>query len=230
MVLPAFVVDAFTQKVFQGNPAAVVPLETWLPDSLMQSIAAEHNLAETVFYVPFADEFEIRWFTPTLEIDLCGHATVAAAFIINQFAPASRIVFQSKSGPLPVEISPDGKFTLDFPSRPPEPVEADPHLLAGLNVAPAQILASRDYLVRYETEQEVRDLKPSMNDLAASPRFVIATAPGNQSGVDFVSRFFAPRAGVPEDPVTGSAHSTLIELSRVAAGAPAARQASQRSG
>jgi PhzF family phenazine biosynthesis protein len=210
MPLQAFFVDAFTDRIFHGNPAAIVPLTSWLPDALMQSIAAEHNIAETAYYVPSDAGFDIRWFTPTLEIDLCGHATVAAAFVVELLTGRREVVFGSKSGPLPVTRDTVGRYVLDFPSRPPAAVEADANLLAGLNIKPKTVLAARDYLVRYDSEQEVRDLKPDMNALAASPRFVIATAPGDLSGVDFVSRFFAPRAGVPEDPVTGSAHSTLI--------------------
>ncbi len=213
MVLKAFVVDAFADRVFQGNPAAVVPLDRWLPDDVLQSIAAEHNLAETAYFVLEPTGYHLRWFTPGTEVDLCGHATIAAAFVIREFLDpaASSLSFTSKSGPLGVTI--DGsRLTLDFPSRPPSPVAPDEHLLAGLASPPQQILASRDYLAVYSSAAEVLALAPDMASLARIHRFaVIATAPGDPgSGLDFVSRFFAPAQGVPEDPVTGSAHSTLI--------------------
>jgi PhzF family phenazine biosynthesis protein len=212
MTLTCYIVDAFTDQPFHGNPAAVVPLDTWLPDHLLQSMAAEHNLAETVYFVQTPDGYDIRWFTPKTEVDLCGHATLASGFVIEKFIDplATSIVFQSKSGPLGLDIE-DGIYTLDFPSRPPTPTSPDEHLLAGLNLPPQLILAARDYFAVYETADEVRRLEPDMQALSRIHRFaVIATAPGDEPGVDFVSRFFAPGQGVPEDPVTGSAHSTLI--------------------
>ena len=212
MTLTSYIVDAFATQIFHGNPAAVVPLETWLPDTLLQSMAAEHNLAETVYFVATRSGYDLRWFTPKTEVDLCGHATLAAGFVIEQFLDpgATSINFSSKSGPLAVEIK-DGIYTLDFPSRPPTATSPDEHLLAGLDIPAIEILAARDYFAIYETAQQVRDLAPDMVSLARIHRFaVIATAPGDEAGVDFVSRFFAPAIGVPEDPVTGSAHSTLI--------------------
>lgn len=212
MTLRCYVVDAFSATPFAGNPAAIVPLESWLDDRLMQSIAAEHNLAETAFFVPQGDRYHLRWFTPASEVDLCGHATVASGFVIEQFLkPGTKeIVFDSKSGPLGVSIA-NGIYTLDFPSRPPQPVPVDPNVLAGLGGDPVEILASRDYLAAYGSQKEVAALQPDMLRLSMIDRFaVIATAPSSEPGIDFVSRFFAPAQGVPEDPVTGSAHSTLI--------------------
>ena len=211
-----FHVDAFAQRPFAGNPAGVCPLDAWLPAELMQQIAAENNLAETAFIVPRAnsvDAYDIRWFTPTVEIDLCGHATLASAHVL--FAHLGfgqpQVVFHSQSGPLKVAREADGRLTLDFPSRPPQEMAAHPTgLTDALHATPLRVLAARDLLVVFNTEAEVLALKPDYARIAALEYVgVIATAPGTD-GVDFVSRFFAPRVGVPEDPVTGSAHSTLI--------------------
>ncbi len=212
MTLACYVVDAFTDKPFSGNPAAIVPLDAWLPDETLQAMAAEHNLAETAYFVETPDGYDLRWFTPTTEVDLCGHATLASAYVIEQFLdPLARdIRFHSRSGVLGVAVE-DGVYTLDFPSRPASPIVADEHVIAGLDIEPREVLAARDYLAVYDSEEQVAALKPDMRELARIHRFaVIATAPGKEPGVDFVSRFFAPGQGVPEDPVTGSAHSTLI--------------------
>ena len=234
MTLTCYIVDAFANQTFHGNPAAVVPLDNWLPDELLQSMAAEHNLAETVYFIATPDGYDIRWFTPKTEVDLCGHATLAAGFVIEQFLDpiATSIAFSSKSGPLGVAIK-DGIYTLDFPSRPPSPTSPDEHLLAGLNIAASEILAARDYFAIYETAQQVRELAPDMMSLARIHRFaVIVTAPGDEADIDFVSRFFAPSQGVPEDPVTGSAHSTLIPYwaNRLNKTSLRARQISERGG
>lgn len=204
--------DAFTDKLFGGNPAAVCPLPAWLPDDLMQRIAAENNLAETAFFVPRGHEYELRWFTPELEIDLCGHATLAAAHVIFTHLgyQADVVNFHTvKAGKLTVSRK-DDLYTLDFPSRVPEPAEAPAGLLEALGGArPAAVLRSRDYLVVYENEAAVLGLKPDFTALARVDGIgVIVTAPGDHC--DFVSRFFAPGAGIPEDPVTGSAHCNLI--------------------
>ena len=211
MKLPLYQVDAFASRVFAGNPAAVVPLERWLDDATLQRIAAENNLSETAFLVGGAGEYQIRWMTPTDEVDLCGHATLASAWIVfNRLEPGRReVAFRSKSGPL--RVSADGdRLALDFPARPPEPADASRDAVAGaLGARPAALLASRDYLAVFESERDVRALRPEMAKTAALDRMaVIATAPG--SDCDFVSRFFAPAVGVPEDPVTGSAHCTLV--------------------
>jgi PhzF family phenazine biosynthesis protein len=211
--IPMYQVDAFAGQVFTGNPAAICPLETWLPEQQMQAIAAENNLAETAFFVRNGSGYKLRWFTPAVEIDLCGHATLATAFIIlNDLTPGEQSVsFETKSGRLTVTRDGD-LYSLDFPSRPPLPCEPVPELVPALGGKPEAVLAARDYFVVYATEEELRALKPDMQGLMNIDRFaVIATAPGAPSGdADFVSRFFAPAKGVPEDPVTGSSHCSLI--------------------
>lgn len=209
MRIPIFQVDAFADVPFTGNPAAICPLEEWLPDAVMQSIAAENNLAETAFFVPEGDGYGLRWFTPAVEVDLCGHATLASAFVLYEKLGYTRNVvkFETRSGTLTVSRN-GSLLALDFPSRPALPCEASPGLAAALGGAPREILAARDYLVVYETEEEVRALRPDMHALMDVDHFaVIVTAPGVKH--DFVSRFFAPAQGIPEDPVTGSAHCTL---------------------
>jgi PhzF family phenazine biosynthesis protein len=209
--IPMYQVDAFSGRVFAGNPAAVCPLETWLPDAQMQAIAAENNLAETAFFVRNGAGYKLRWFTPLVEVDLCGHATLASAFVVlNDLTPGERSVsFETKSGTLTVTRDGD-LYSLDFPSRPPEPChDIYPGLVPALGGKPETVLASNDYLVVYGSEDELRALRPDMAALMNIDRFaVIATAPGRDA--DFVSRFFAPAKGVPEDPVTGRAHCTLI--------------------
>ncbi|HEY6393441.1 MAG TPA: PhzF family phenazine biosynthesis protein [Bryobacteraceae bacterium] len=203
-------VDAFSSQVFSGNPAAICPLEEWLPDDQMQAIAGENNLSETAFFVRNGDGYGLRWFTPAVEVDLCGHATLASAFIIlNDLTPSANSVrFQTKSGTLVVTREGD-LYSMDFPARPPGECDAHAQLAEALGGSPEAILAARDYLVVYASEDEVRKLKPDMQLLSQVDKFaVIVTAPGKD--VDFVSRFFAPAKGVPEDPVTGSAHCTLI--------------------
>ena len=204
--------DAFTNKLFGGNPAAVIPLEQWIDDMLMQQIAAENNLAETVFFVPKNEGFHIRWFTPELEIDLCGHATLASAFILYNYLGYSKkeIIFYSKSGELLITRDGD-KFCLNFPSRMPVRITEYPDtLLNGLGITdPLGVYKSRDYVVEVATENEVRNLDIDMSLLNQIDVIgIIVTAPGKDC--DFVSRFFAPNCGIPEDPVTGSAHSTLV--------------------
>jgi len=203
-------VDAFSSQVFSGNPAAICPLEEWLPDDQMQAIAGENNLSETAFFVRNGDGYGLRWFTPAVEIDLCGHATLASAFIIlNDLTPSENSVrFETKSGTLVVTREGD-LYSLDFPARPPAECEAHSRLVEALGGSPEAILAARDYMVVYASEDEVRKLEPNMQLISQVDKFaVIVTAPGKD--VDFVSRFFAPAKGVPEDPVTGSAHCTLI--------------------
>lgn len=211
MKIPLYQIDAFTSKVFSGNPAAVCPLETWLSDKQMQQIAMENNLAETAFFVKQDDHYQLRWFTPKVEVDLCGHATLAAAFVIfNYLDPSIRSVsFQSKSGLLIVHQEGD-LLAMDFPARKAQPHPIDPDILArAFGVPPKEILFSRDYLLVYESEKVVRSLNPDMSLLLQLDGLgVIVSALGERS--DFVSRFFAPKVGILEDPVTGSAHCTLI--------------------
>lgn len=210
MDLPIYQVDAFTSAVFAGNPAAVCPLTDWLPEGTMQAIATENNLSETAFFVRNGGSFELRWFTPACEVDLCGHATLGTAYVLFEELkePGEAVRFETKSGELVVRRDGD-RLAMDFPSRPPAKVEADSRLAAALGGKPVEILAARDYLVRYGSAGEVAALTSDMEALKRIDRFAfIATAPGEDC--DFVSRFFAPGKGVPEDPVTGSAHCTLI--------------------
>lgn len=210
MKIPMFQVDAFTDKIFGGNPAAVCPLETWLPAPTMQSIAAENNLAETAFFVPAKDRFELRWFTPVLEIDLCGHATLASAHVLFQHRGYSKpaISFMSKSGELKA-LKKNDQIYLDFPAHTPVPAEAPGALAKGLGKSPREVYKGRDYLAVFDRESDVVSIEPDFVELGKLDCLgIIATAPGETR--DFVSRFFAPRAGVPEDPVTGSAHTLLI--------------------
>lgn len=228
-----FQIDAFTDRLFSGNPAAVVPLTSWLPDEIMQSIAMENNLAETAFIVPYGDDFHIRWFTPEVEIDLCGHATLAAAFVYYHELGYSReaIRFYSQSGWLSVTRSGD-MFTLDFPSSTPSQIEIMPEMRV---CTEGEILeawrGSRDYML------VMKDLKALTGSayhisamLALGHAGIIVTAPGED--VDFVSRFFAPAFGIPEDPVTGSAHTLLTPYwaHRLGKSHLTARQLSPRGG
>jgi PhzF family phenazine biosynthesis protein len=212
MKIPLFQIDAFTSTVFRGNPACVCPVDKFPKDVLMQSMAVENNVPETAFFQGGAGKYNLRWFTPMQEVDLCGHATLAAAWVIFNVMEKKRdhISFSSKSGLLHVTRAGDGLMALDFPARPGERVEDPPDdLLDGLGMLPREVWAARDYMCVYENEAQVRALKPDMARLLKLDKLgVIVTARGQKS--DFVSRFFAPRAGIPEDPVTGSAHCTLI--------------------
>jgi predicted PhzF superfamily epimerase YddE/YHI9 len=232
MKIRCFHVDAFAGETFRGNPAAVCLLDAWLADATLQNIAAENNLSETAFIVPHGGEFDLRWFTPTTEVDLCGHATLAAAAVLfteRNFA-GDTIRFHSRSGLLLVSRAGE-VFTLDFPARPPEACEPPEALLCGLGRRPAHVFKSRDYLAVFATEAEVRALAPDFVALKTLDCLgVIATAPGGDS--DFVSRFFAPAAGIDEDPVTGSAHCTLVPYwsQRLGKTTLFARQVSRRGG
>jgi len=232
MKLPLFQVDAFTSRVFAGNPAAVCPLREWLEDATLQGIAAENNLSETAFFVGHSGEYALRWFTPKAEVDLCGHATLATAHVIlRHLEPGLReLRFSSESGPLVVR--PDGdRICLDFPTRSPERCDPVPGLAEALGTDPLETWASRDVMAVLGSEAEVRALRPDMARLSALDRFGFAvTAPGDTA--DFVSRFFAPNLGVPEDPVTGSAHCTLIPYwaERLGKTRLLARQVSARGG
>jgi predicted PhzF superfamily epimerase YddE/YHI9 len=205
-------VSAFTQRQFGGNPAAVVPLEEWLPTEIMQAVAAENNLSETAFFVPGEAGFGLRWFTPTVEVDLCGHATLAAAHVLfNELGhPAQQLHFQTRSGELIVSRV-DGAISMDFPVYPVADSALDPAIVSALGGAPVAAYESPFWLYRYDSEAEVRALVPDMRALlSAADTPIIATAPGD--AVDFVSRFFGPQVGIDEDPVTGSAHCALVPL------------------
>jgi len=210
MQLPIWQVDAFSGRCFGGNPAAVVPLDEWLPDQTLLAIAAENNLAETAYMVREDGEFRIRWFTPIEEVPLCGHATLASAWVVfHRLEPArKRVVFQSQSGPLIVTRAAP-RLVLDFPISDLEPSAVNPALVAALGQAPRELHSGFQWLAVYDTEAEVRALEPDMAGIVATGvHGIIATAPGQDC--DFVSRFFAPGAGVPEDHVTGSSHTRLV--------------------
>ena len=210
--LPLYQVDAFTDKLFKGNPAAVCPLEAWLPDSLMQDIAAENNLAETAFFVKTGDQFELRWFTPLVEVDLCGHATLAAAHVLYEHLDydAASIAFQSKNSGLLTVSKNNGALILDFPADELAPCPAPGLLQESLGVEILECAKGKtDYLVRVEDQDALDSISPDFRTLSTLPvRGVIVTCPGET--YDFASRFFAPASGVDEDPVTGSAHTTLV--------------------
>jgi PhzF family phenazine biosynthesis protein len=210
--LRLYQVDAFTSQVFGGNPAAVCPLDAWLPEDVLQAIARENNLSETAFVL--RDELRgwvIRWFTPTQEVDLCGHATLASAYILfTRLAPGLELAqFHSRSGLLTVKEREGDWMEMDFPARPPEPCPIPEGLAEALGAEPRETLLSRDLVAVFDSEEQVRALNPDMAKLAALDVFaVVPTAPGVEA--DFVSRFFGPRVGVPEDPVTGSSHCSLV--------------------
>ncbi len=232
MRIPYFHVDAFASEVFRGNPAGVCPLHAWLTDAALQNIAAENNLAETAFIVARGSEFDLRWFTPTIEVDLCGHATLAAAFVLftERGFSGDQVRFHSRSGPLSV-IRAGDVLTLDFPSRPAATCAAPEALLRGLGAIPVEVRKARDYLAVFATEADVRTLKPDFVALRTLDCLgIIATAPGVDC--DFVSRFFAPRAGIDEDPATGSSHCTLTPYwaERLGRTRLFARQVSRRGG
>ena len=234
MRLKLYQVDAFTKELFKGNPAAVCPLDEWLSADLMQKIAAENNLSETAFFVENNGGYEIRWFTPQSEIDLCGHATLASAFVIFEVLKASNgntLLFKSHiSGDLHVAKD-DTLIVLDFPSRKPEACSPPQELITAIGRQPIESLKSRDYVFVYESERDIDEIKPDFNLMAAaSDQSVIITAKGDSA--DFVSRFFAPGISINEDPVTGSAHCSLIPFwaERLGKNKLFARQKSERGG
>jgi PhzF family phenazine biosynthesis protein len=206
-------VDAFAKNLFQGNPAAIVPLEAWLPDSLMQQIAMENNLAETAFFVRAGEDFHIRWFTPATEVDLCGHATLASAFVLYEYEgyTGDSIRFHTRSGLLTVSRRGES-LSLNFPVDEIREVELSPELTSGFDRKPLKAFKGKtDYMLVFEREADIRDLRVDMSLLSGiAARGIIVTAPGDE--VDMVSRFFAPQSGIDEDPVTGSAHTTLTAL------------------
>lgn len=233
MRIPIYQVDAFADRPFAGNPAAVCPLEAWPADAVLRDVAAENNLSETAFLVPEGDGWAIRWFTPEIEVDLCGHATLASAFVVlERLAPARReVTFRSASGPLRVERAEGGLLRMVFPRRPGRPIDPPDLLVRAIGRRPRETFLARDLMAVLGDEAEVRSLAP---DLAAVKELdaggLIVTAPGREA--DFVSRFFAPQAGIPEDPVTGSAHCTLVPYwsARLGKRTLDARQVSRRGG
>lgn len=232
MKLKIYHIDAFADRLFSGNPAAVCPLDEWLPDELMQHMAQENNLSETAFFVPGNDAYELRWFTPEAEVDLCGHATLASAYVIfNDLNYRSeRITFNTRSGKLLVEKQ-GNSYSLDLPSQPPIPCTAPEGLAAALGAQPKEVLAAEDLLAVLDSHNHVKKLIPDFNLLKSLPlRGLIVTSPGVEA--DFVSRCFYPKLGVNEDPVTGSAHCTLIPYWAERLGKPklTAHQISARGG
>lgn len=232
MDIPLYQVDAFADALFQGNPAAICPLQSWLPTDLMQNIAMENNLSETAFLVGREDTYELRWFTPRHEVDLCGHATLAAAHVAfrNLTSKIDCITFHTRSGPLPVWRKGES-YTLDFPALEMRPIKPPHALIAALGTSPLECHEGMDLLAVLGSEQEVQNLKPDQRLLEQlDTRGIIVTAPGQE--VDFVSRFFAPRHGIDEDPVTGSAHCLLAPYwsKRLGKVSMSARQLSRRGG
>ncbi|KON46821.1 PhzF family phenazine biosynthesis protein [Mariprofundus ferrooxydans] len=209
MKLPIYQIDAFASRSFEGNPAAVCPLTQWLPDKLLQSIAMENNLSETAFFVPSPTGFHIRWFTPTSEVDLCGHATLAAAFVLFHCLAyeESEIVFASRSGPLRV-VREGALLVLDFPAQAPVPCDTPAGIIAAFGMEPVTCLKAGDYIVVLESEGAVASADPNLAALKKlDGRGVVITALSDTH--DFVARFFAPKYGINEDPVTGSAYTQL---------------------
>lgn len=213
MQLAIYQVDAFTKKLFGGNPAAVVPLKEWLPDALMQKIALENNLSETAFFVPKANGFHIRWFTPAAEVALCGHATLATAYVVFNIMKYSSdtILFDSKSGILKVKRT-DRLLELDFPAQDLTQVDAPDGLIDGIGKTPKEVYkAGDDYLMVYESQKDIESISPNFSALKAlKTRGIIVSAKARSKSLDFVCRFFAPAVGIDEDPVTGSAFTKLI--------------------
>jgi PhzF family phenazine biosynthesis protein len=233
--IPLYQVDAFASRVFAGNPAAVCPLEAWLADATLQDIATENNLSETAYFVRRDDgDYDLRWFTPTDEVDLCGHATLASAFVIDRHLEPgrARVRFHSKSGPLNVACE-DDLYTLDFPAHPPAPVDAAVAEAVGeaLGTRPLEVRQAKSFLALLTDEAAVLAARPDLAAVTALPGDgLIVTAPGNDC--DFVSRYFAPHVGIPEDPVTGSAHCRLTPFwaRRLDKARLTARQVSRRGG
>lgn len=232
MKLSIYQIDAFAEKPFEGNSAAVVPLEEWLSVETMQAIAEENNLAETAFFIPTNSCFHIRWFTPNKEVNLCGHATLASAFVLFNYLGYEKdvITFDSLSGPLSVTKT-DNFLTLNFPSQKPERCEIPEELVKGLGKSPLERYRNEDFVAVFGSENEIASINPNYNHLEQLDlRGVIVTA--SSSGYDFVARFFAPKYGIPEDPVTGSAFTQLVPYWSEKMGKTkfSAKQISQRGG
>ena len=215
MKIPIYQIDAFTNKLYGGNPAAVCPLSNWLDDETLLSITKENNLSETAFFIQLANNhFHLRWFTPEIEMDLCGHATLASAYVIFEEMKyeSNEVFFETKSGIIKVKKV-DSYYELDFPSRPPQQSSLPKIIRDGLNIQPVEIWKARDYLLVYNSEDDIKKINPNIaiiNQINIDPGGIIVTAKSKTEGVDFVSRFFTPQATIFEDPVTGSAHCTLV--------------------
>lgn len=206
-------VDSFARQVFEGNPAAVCILDHWLSPDQMQRIAEENNLSETAFAVAVGDHYTIRWFTPENEVDLCGHATLAAAYVLKHYynLPKKNVVFDSpRSGKLEAHFEKDGKIRLNFPADAPIGLESLNEINEAIGLVPERTLRGKtDFMLVYDSEATIRSIQPDFSLLnKINARGIIVTAPGEEA--DFVSRFFAPNCGIPEDPVTGSAHTTMV--------------------
>ena len=212
MKLDLYQIDAFTDEVFGGNPACVVPLKTWLPDETLMKIAEENAVAETAFFIDKGEKVHLRWFTPEIEMDLCGHATLATAHCLKTILnyPKEEIIFETLSGELTVTFD-DDYYCLDFPSRMPEAADLPEAIRLSLNILPSEVFKSRDYVLVYDSVKQVKDIKINRNvfdQINLDPGGMVVTAKGE--ACDFVSRFFTPQASILEDPVTGSAHCSLI--------------------
>lgn len=212
MNIPIYQVDAFSSKPFSGNPAAVCVLDEWLPDETMQNIAAENNYSETAFFVKEESGYHLRWFTPVLEVDLCGHATLATAFVIFEFIEPSlrEVTFNTLSGELVVTKSDDGKLLMDFPASHSKQIDIPEKVFECFDIKPIEAHKCRRMTLVFESEDDIRNLTPNLDRIAEVEGTIAlyCTAKGND--VDFVSRVFAPAGGIPEDPVTGSAHCSLV--------------------
>ncbi|MEM5566149.1 PhzF family phenazine biosynthesis protein [Psychroserpens sp. AS72] len=234
MKFELYQIDAFTDKTFSGNPACIVPLNEWLPDEILLEITRENAVAETAFFIDKGDKIHLRWFTPETEMDLCGHATLATAHCLKTILnyPKDTIVFETRSGELTV-IAKGDSYVMNFPSRMPIPSELPENIKQSLNILPTEILKSRDYVLVYDSEEQIKNIKidrAKFDEINLDPGGVIVTAKGNTS--DFVSRFFTPQASILEDPVTGSAHCSLIPFwaSRLEKNELIAEQVSKRTG
>lgn len=234
MKLDLYQIDAFTDKIFGGNPACVVPLKTWLPDEILLKITQENAVAETAFFVDKGDKIHLRWFTPEIEMDLCGHATLATAHCLSSILnyPKKEIVFESLSGDLTVVVE-KNLYHLDFPARMAKSSHLPEIIKKSLNIQPKEVLKSRDYVLVYDTEEEIRNVsidRQTFDQINLDPGGVVITAQGESC--DFVSRFFTPQASILEDPVTGSAHCSLAPFwsERLGKQELQARQISERGG
>lgn len=234
MKLELYQIDAFTESVFHGNPACVVPLKNWLPDEILLKIARENAVAETAFFIDNGDTIHLRWFTPEIEMDLCGHATLATAHCLVSILhyQGNRIIFETRSGELTVDVK-DGMYYMDFPSRMPEASTLPETISQSLNIQPKEVFKARDYVLVYDSEEDIKNIniERSVFDLInLDPGGVIVTAAGTDC--DFVSRYFTPQSSILEDPVTGSAHCSLIPFwySRLGKEKLFARQISERGG